>query len=159
MILLMNAKWFGKQNLEIRGCSGKSSLFPLIRLHSGSSASEDTDPGLSPETRSAHHSSTPHPKHTVVFSVTLCSLLLHLLIFTTYSTGPFTGKAVCDASLALGCAFVLHKDTLLSLSACRLLWQGCRSSISESLIGNFRREQAEHPSLQKQPPGKPNTRK
>lgn len=88
----MNAKCFGKQNLEIQAGSGKNSLFPLIRLHSGSSACEDTDPGLSPETRSPHHSSTPHLKHTIVFSVTLWSLLLHSLIFTTYSTGCFTGK-------------------------------------------------------------------
>lgn len=155
----MNAKWFGKQNLEIQDRSGKSSLFPLICLHSGSSASEDTDPGLSPETRSPHHSPTPHLKHTVVFSVTLWSLLLRSLIFTSYSTGCFTGKAVCDASSALSCPFFLHKDTLLSLSACQMLWWGCHSSMSDSLIGNFRNEQAEHPSLQKQPWGKPNTRK
>lgn len=151
----MNAKWFGKQNLEIQDRSGKRSLFPSICLHSGSSASEDTDPGLSPETRSPHHSSTPHLEHTVVFSVTLCSLLLHSLIFTTYSTGCFSGKAVCDASSALSCPFFLHKDTLLSLSACQMLWWGCHSSISD----NFRTEQAEHLSLQKQPRGKPNARK
>lgn len=122
MTCLMNAKWIGKQNLEIQDRCGKSSLFPLICLHSGSSACEDTDPGLSPETRSPHTSSTPHLKHTIVVSVTLWSLLLHSLIFTTDSSGCFPGKAVCDASSAPSCPFFLQKDTLLSLSACQMFW-------------------------------------
>lgn len=38
------------------------------------------------------HSSTPHLKQTIVFSATLWSLLLHSLIFTTYSTSCLTLK-------------------------------------------------------------------
>lgn len=61
-----------------------------------------------------HHSSTPHLKHTIVFSVTLWSLLLRSLTFTTHSTGGSTGKAVCEAPSALSRPFSLHKDTLFS---------------------------------------------
>lgn len=53
--------------------------------------------------------------------------------------------------------FFLHKDTLLSLSDCKMFWWGCHSWRSDSLLGNFRNERAEHPSLQKQRRGKTNT--
>lgn len=145
----MNVKWFGKANQEIQDASGKRRLFPMSRLHSGPGASEDTDPGRSPETGSPHHSCTPLLKHTIIFSVTLWSLLRHSPLFATCSAGCFTGKAGCAASTVH--ALLVLPGAFLRLSH--------GSSMTDGLTGDVRKERAEHPPLQKHPGVKPNAHK
>lgn len=109
----MNAEWFGKQNLENQDCSGKNTVFSHWSACTQDPVHLRTQIlawALKPDL--PHHSSTPHLKHTIVFSVTLWSLLLRSLTFTTYSTGGFTGTTVCEASSALSCPFFQNKDSL-----------------------------------------------
>lgn len=137
----MNAKWFGKQNPENQDGSGKNTVFSHWSACTQDPVHLRTQIlawALKPDL--LHHSSTPHLKHTIVFSVTLWSLLLRSLAFTTYSTGGFAGKAVCEASSALSRPFFLHKDALfipLSIPDV-LVILCCRPLMSNNPIGNFR---------------------
>lgn len=168
----MNAEWFGKQNLENQDGSGKNTVFSHWSACTQDPVHLRTQMlawALKPDL--PHHSSTPHLKHTIVFSVTLWSLLLRSLTFTTYSTGGFTGKAVWEASSALSRPFFLHKDALFIT----LRIPDGNSGNSMLLLINERQPERQlqkllpwrastllcfaWTSLQKQPWGKPNTRK